>query len=139
MTSFSTSGCSRRASTAEAPRSPSATSTAADATAFAWEGRRGQARRVLLPKGPEAWAPEASPALAHPPDVDDGPLLLFDATGEGREDLLVTAGGASLPAGAPEYQPRLFLNDGHGHFRPAPEGTLPPAVDQRRGGLRRRL
>jgi len=39
--------------------------------------------------------------------------------GEGRADLLVTAGGASQPAGAPEYQPRLFLNDGHGHFRPA--------------------
>jgi hypothetical protein len=71
------------------------------------------------------WAPEASPALAAPPDVDDGPLLLFDAGGEGRADLLVTAGGASQPAGAPEYQPRLFLNDGHGHFRPAPDGTLP--------------
>ena len=88
-------------------------------------GTTSQARRVLLPKGAEAWAPEASPALADPPDVDDGPLLLFDATGGGREDLLVAAGGASLPAGAPEYQPRLFLNDGHGHFRPAPEGTLP--------------
>ncbi len=85
-----------------------------------------QARRVLLPKGEVAWAPAESPALAAPPEVDDGPLLLFDATGEGRADLLVTAGGASLPAGAPEYQPRLFLNDGHGHFRPAPDGALPP-------------
>ena len=84
------------------------------------------ARRVLLPQGAEAWAPADSPAPAAPPDVDDGPLLLFDATGEGRADLLVTAGGASQPAGAPEYRPRLFLNDGHGHFRPAPDGTLPP-------------
>ncbi len=89
-------------------------------------GTTREARRVLLPQGAEAWAPAASPALAAPPDVDDGPLLLFDATGEGRADLLVTAGGASPPAGAPEYQPRLFLNDGHGHFRPAPDGTLPP-------------
>jgi hypothetical protein len=89
-------------------------------------GTTREARRVLLPQGAEAWAPAASPALAAPPDVDDGPLLLFDATGEGRADLLVTAGGASQPAGAPEYQPRLFLNDGHGHFRPAPDGSLPP-------------
>ena len=89
-------------------------------------GTTRQARRVLLPTGAGAWEPSESPALAAPPDVDDGPLLLFDAAGEGRADLLVTAGGASLPAGAPEYQPRLFLNDGHGHFRPAPDGTLPP-------------
>src|ERR1017187_2164598 len=89
-------------------------------------GTTREARRVLLPQGAEAWAPAASPALAAPPAVDDGPLLLFDATGEGRADLLVTAGGASQPAGAPEYQPRLFLNDGHGQFRPAPDGTLPP-------------
>ena len=98
-------------------------------------GTTREARRVLL-SGPVAgvadpgrspvWAPVVSPTLAAPPDVDDGPLLLFDATGEGRADLLVTAGGASQPAGAPEYQPRLFLNDGHGHFRPAPDGTLPP-------------
>jgi len=88
-------------------------------------GTTREPRRVLLPKGAGAWAPEISPALAAPPDVDDGPLLLFDATGEGRTDLLVTAGGASQPAGAPEYQPRLFLNDGHGHFQPAPDGALP--------------
>ena len=88
-------------------------------------GTTREARRVLLPQGATVWGPEASPAMAAPPDVDDGPLLLFDATGEGRADLLVAAGGASQPAGAPEYQPRLFLNDGHGQFRPAPEGTLP--------------
>jgi hypothetical protein len=88
-------------------------------------GTTREALRVLLPQGAEAWAPAASAALAAPPAVDDGPLLLFDATGEGRADLLVTAGGASQPAGAPEYQPRLFLNDGHGNFRPAPDGTLP--------------
>ena len=88
-------------------------------------GTTRDARRVLLPQGAGAWSPGDSPALSAPADVDDGPLLLFDATGAGRSDLLVTAGGASQPADAPEYQPRLFLNDGHGQFRPAPEGTLP--------------
>ncbi len=58
--------------------------------------------------------------------ADDGPILLFDAAGRGRQDLLVTRGGNSLPAGAQEYQPRLYLNDGHGAFSPAPDGVLPP-------------
>jgi hypothetical protein len=60
--------------------------------------------------------------------VDDGPVLLFDADGDGREDLLVTKGGNALPAGAPEYQPKLFLNDGHGGFRPARDDALPPVL-----------
>jgi enediyne biosynthesis protein E4 len=57
--------------------------------------------------------------------VDDGPVLLFDSAGTGRQDLLVTKGGNSLPAGSQEYQPRLFLNDGHGGFQPAPADALP--------------
>ena len=57
--------------------------------------------------------------------VDDGPVLLFDSSGSGRQDLLVTKGGNSLPAGAQEYQPRLYLNDGHGGFAPAPDDALP--------------
>jgi enediyne biosynthesis protein E4 len=58
--------------------------------------------------------------------VDDGPVLLFDAAGTGAADLLVTKGGNSMPAGDPEYQAKLYLNDGHGAYRPAPEGALPP-------------
>ena len=68
------------------------------------------------------------PAFATVAEVDDGPVLLFDADGDGKNDLLVTRGGNSLPAGAPEYQPKLFLNDGHGGFRPAPDGMLPPLL-----------
>jgi hypothetical protein len=61
-----------------------------------------------------------------PPDVvDDGPILLFDAEGNGTNALLVTKGGTRLPAGAPEYQPKLFFNDAHGVFRAAPADTLP--------------
>ncbi len=57
--------------------------------------------------------------------VDDGPILLFDASGNGRQDLLVTRGGNVLPAGDAGYQPLLFLNDGHGRFSAAPAGALP--------------
>jgi hypothetical protein len=81
--------------------------------------------RVLVSQADQTWQPSASPALATPPDVNDGPVLLFDANADGHADLLVTAGGASLPADAPEYQPRLFLNDGPGGFQPAPDGALP--------------
>ena len=57
--------------------------------------------------------------------VDDGPLLLLDANGDGKEDLLVTKGGNALPSGATELQPKLYLGDGKGGFRPAPDGMLP--------------
>jgi len=67
-------------------------------------------------------------ALAPDTAADDGPVLLFDADGDGNEDLLVTKGGNALPAGSPEYQPKLFLNDGRGGFRPAPDGVLPPLL-----------
>ncbi len=56
--------------------------------------------------------------------VNDGPVLLLDADGDGRNDLLVTRGGDNLPAGSPGYQPMLLLNRGDG-FHAAPAGTLP--------------
>ena len=64
--------------------------------------------------------------LASDGQLSDGPLLLFDADGDGTNDLLVTKGGVALPAGSGGYQPKLFLNDGHGGFRPAPDEALPP-------------
>ena len=71
------------------------------------------------------FTPLSVAALAPADPVNDGPVLLFDAAGLGRSDLLVTKGGNSLPAGVPEYQPALFLNDGHGGFQPAPANALP--------------
>ncbi|ACB73887.1 FG-GAP-like repeat-containing protein [Opitutus terrae] len=60
-----------------------------------------------------------------PPSVlDDGPLLVFDADGDGRPDLLETRAGTNRPAGSPDYQPMLYWNR-DGRFVPAP-GTLPP-------------
>jgi len=60
-----------------------------------------------------------------PSSVDNGPLLVFDANGDGNDDLLVTMGGNSLPAGMPDYQPRLYFGDGHGGLRPAGDDALP--------------
>jgi hypothetical protein len=82
-------------------------------------------RRLLVRAGQGTYAGAYGSLPAEPSPLDDGPLLLFDATGSGRQDLLVTRGGNALPAGSPEYQPRLYLNDGRGGFSPAPEGALP--------------
>lgn len=56
--------------------------------------------------------------------VNDGPALIFDANGDGRNDLFLTKGGNSQPAGAPDYQPRLLLNSGSG-LQPAAPGVVP--------------
>jgi hypothetical protein len=82
--------------------------------------------RVLRVAASGQFLAAEAPAVAARAAADDGPVLLFDAAGLGRADLLVTKGGNTLPAGAQEYQPRLFLNDGHGGFRPAPSDALPP-------------
>ena len=82
--------------------------------------------RLLLAEAAGRFAAADSAVPASPGALNDGPLLLFDADGDGANDLLVTRAGVALPAGAPEYQPRLLLNDGRGRFRPAPEGALPP-------------
>jgi hypothetical protein len=70
---------------------------------------------------------EGSP-LATGTEINDGPVLLLDVNGDGALDVLVTKGGNSLPPGLPEYQPRLFLNDGQGQLVPAPDDPVPPVT-----------
>ncbi len=81
--------------------------------------------RILAGAAGGTFAPLAPPPLVQAGPVDDGPLLWFDANGDGLDDLLITKGGNSRPAGAAEYQPRLYLADGRGGFRPAPDDALP--------------
>jgi hypothetical protein len=82
--------------------------------------------RILL-AGPAArYSAADSGAFSNGEPLNDGPILLFDADGDGIDDLLVTKGGSGLPAGSAEYQPRLFLNDGRGRLRPAKADALPP-------------
>ena len=81
--------------------------------------------RVLGASEPGSYRTAEAPPAPDKAAADDGPVLLLDAAGLGRADLLVTKGGNALPAGAQEYQPKLYLNDGKGGYREAPEGTLP--------------
>lgn len=81
--------------------------------------------RLVMSLGPSQYSAAVALAPAAPVVVNDGPILIFDANGDGRNDILVTKGGASLPEGAPDYQPQLLLNLGTG-ISPAVEAMLPP-------------
>jgi hypothetical protein len=64
-------------------------------------------------------------AAALPPTpLDDGPFLVFDADGDGRNDLLRTRAGDARSANAADYQPELYRRDAEGAFAPVP-GALP--------------
>ena len=43
-------------------------------------------------------------------------VLLFDADGDGDQDLYAVSGSYELPPGGPELQDRLYVNDGQGRF-----------------------
>ncbi|MEZ5276569.1 MAG: FG-GAP-like repeat-containing protein [Opitutaceae bacterium] len=80
--------------------------------------------RILVTGTAGRFTPVNPPGFVETSPLNDGPILVFDANGDGRNDLLITRGGANLPAGAPAYQPRLFLNTGQG-LAPAPKDALP--------------
>ncbi len=82
------------------------------------------AARIARASGNGQFTVAAVPGVS-PGTVNDGPLLVLDADGDGSDDLLVTKGGNSLPAGMPDYQPALYLGDGHGGFRKAGSDALP--------------
>ena len=81
--------------------------------------------RILVAGPSGRFSAADASALATEGPVSDGPVLLFDAFGRGRADLLVTKGGVGRAAGSADFQPRLFANDGTGVLRPAPAGALP--------------
>jgi hypothetical protein len=55
-------------------------------------------------------------ASAGSPYFKDAGLLLFDVNGDGNLDLYAASGGYDAAANGPEYQDRLYINDGKGKF-----------------------
>jgi len=78
-------------------------------------GTSGDPARLLF-AGEKGLTPADASAFGDNTLVEDGPVLFFDADGDGANDVLITHGGAGLPNGAAEYQPQLYFNDGHGRF-----------------------
>jgi hypothetical protein len=115
------------------PRAPAALFTAATLDLIAREAseadanpqallpfrfdRRGPALAVLPRSGSEQLllgGTTRDPLQSFAADsLDDGPLLVFEANGDGQPDLLQTKAGTSRPFG-PEYQPKLHLGRASG-------------------------
>ena len=85
------------------------------------QGHPGQLFRVTGSGELEA---SHQPAIEKDSLQDDGAALFFDANGDGYVDLFVAAGGYEQLENDPLLQPRLYLNDGRGHFLKA-ENALP--------------
>ncbi len=49
-------------------------------------------------------------------NYEDMGVLLFDADGNGDQDLYIVSGGTGLPPGNPFYSDRLYINNGQGEF-----------------------
>jgi hypothetical protein len=47
---------------------------------------------------------------------DEG-ILIFDANGDGNQDIYISSGGYELSPGNAGYQDRLYINDGRGNFK----------------------
>jgi len=92
--------------------------------------RRGPALAVWPQSGHETLllgGTTKDPLQGFAPDaLDDGPLLVFEANGDGRPDLLQTKAGTSRPFG-PDYQPRLHLGTATG-FTPGPLPAIPQST-----------
>ncbi|MDP4215682.1 MAG: VCBS repeat-containing protein, partial [Bacteroidota bacterium] len=58
---------------------------------------------------------------------EDMDCLLFDADNDGDLDLLVTGGDVQYEENSVFYKPRLYLNDGKGHFTLKPD-AIPASV-----------
>ena len=83
-------------------------------------GGTGRQPGQLLTAGPR-FSPAGSLGTSA---LDDGPVLLFDANGDGDIDVLQTRAGTNRNANSPEFQPVLHGNEA-GRFAPVND-ALPP-------------
>jgi hypothetical protein len=88
-------------------------------------GTNGQAGVLYLGQADGTFKAAADQPWADVKESDDVGAIFLDANGDGVADLFIASGGVRHDRGDPALQDRLYLNDGHGKFSPAPAGTLP--------------
>ena len=76
-------------------------------------GAKGQSGRLYFqqPDGRFTWKD-----LPKDVDTEDTASVIFDANGDGYNDLYVVGGGCAWPVASPQYQDRLYVNDGQGNL-----------------------
>ena len=87
-------------------------------------GAKDQPGALLIQQRDGRFVASNEPVFAADAISEDVGAVFFDANGDGHPDLYVVSGGNEYSEGAPALQDRLYLNDGHGHFRKS-VGALP--------------
>ncbi|HEV7867227.1 MAG TPA: FG-GAP-like repeat-containing protein, partial [Chthoniobacteraceae bacterium] len=88
-------------------------------------GGAGQAGELRLGNGKGGFSAQWVEAFQADKESEDMGVVFFDADGDGDADLFVASGSYQFKEGDPKLADRLYLNDGHGAFKKAPDGTLP--------------
>ncbi len=91
-------------------------------------GSKGFEGRLLEQKPDGTFGIMAFPDLTTDRIYEDADALFFDADGDGDNDLYVVSGGNEFRAGSRNYQDRLYINDGKGHFARA-DDALPKLTE----------
>jgi len=90
-------------------------------------GAKGDPGKIFIQTKDGKFVRMPEPALDSDRDYEDIGAAFFDANGDGKPDLVVASGGDEYETGSPMLRPRLYLNDGKGHFTRA-AGAFPPSV-----------
>jgi len=86
-------------------------------------GVGGEAAQLVMGKGNGVFQePLSSARIA---GAADAAPLVFDADGDGRDDLFFPKGGVAFPAEDAAYQPKLLIGRGGVRFRGVPKDVLP--------------
>ncbi len=84
-------------------------------------GSAGNEGRLFVQNADGSFAVIPFPSLKDDRKCEDRYALFFDADADGHHDLYIVSGGNEYRPGAPEYQDRLYLNDGQGNFAKSPD------------------
>jgi len=76
-------------------------------------GGKGQPGRIFYQNPDGSFAKKD---LSEGSESEDTAALIFDANGDGKNDLYVVSGSSEWVAGSPFYQDRLYLNTGNGNL-----------------------
>ncbi|NND31688.1 MAG: hypothetical protein HKN76_03790, partial [Saprospiraceae bacterium] len=79
-------------------------------------GAAGQPGRILIQTIDGKFNLASEDTWSHDKIFEDVGSVFFDADGDGDQDLFVVSGSNEWTEGSKNYQDRLYINDGYGHF-----------------------